>query len=815
MFKNYITTAWRNLSRNKLYTFINIGGLAFGLAAVILIGLFVQDELNYDKWIPEAERIYKLETTFNIPGREPLGMAMTQGAAAPALANHFPGIEEAVRIMADNGITVKRDDQSFTENVFYVDDNFFRVFDLPMVAGNREEVLSKNTAVIISEDMAKKYFGGNDALGKTLIIGDDITYDVVGIFQNIPENTHFDIDFVALLDPGRVLESWVYVNNIHTYIKLRPGVTEADIEAGLPDFVAQNAVTPQPIPGLEDLTKVIEFNLIAVPDIHLHADKQGNLKPTGDYQMTMIFAGIAGLVLVIGAINFMNLATAQAMKRAREVSVRKVMGASRGQLIGQFLGEAFLTTLIALGLAAGLAELALPFYNEFLDKQLTMDYFSDPALSLGMLTIAALVALLGGAYPAFFLSNFRPLTVLRANQSSQSGAPWLRNALVVLQFAISIGLIAVTAVIYGQTIYARSFDAGFDKDHKLTVIAAGPGMGELRRTLVTEFTNLPGVAGVTTATDTLPRGSLNVGPITIPGVNAGEPLMIERMTVATNFFQLYGVQPLAGRLFSEDFRSDYENLPENESQVSTRGMIVNERFLKKAGYATSEDAIGKVVSTQNNTRTVMVTIVGVVPDLYTRSVRDPLAAMTFFVNEDPMFAMTLDIRSADLPATLAAIDRVWANVVPEQPIQRSFVDEGFDALYVAEEERARMFAGFSLFAVLVACLGLYGLAAFTAERRTMEIGVRKVMGAGVFDIVKLLNWQFLKPVLVASVIGNAAVLPMMADWLSGFRYRIDLVENAYLFVVAAAIALMIAWATVAGHAYRAARTNPIKGLRYE
>jgi len=405
MFKNHITTAIRNLRKNKLFALINIGGLAIGLAAVILIGLFVRDELGYDRWLPDVERLYKLQVSFHAPGAEPQVFAQTPGPAAPALEKDFPEIEETVRIL-DATVTVRQGARSFNERVSFVDDSFFRLFDLPVAAGDRQAALDNNTSLAISQDMAQKYFGDGPALGQTLTLDGTTDYTVVGVFKNIPDNTHFDSDFIALLDPARYdssprsIHNWVYIA-FHTYIKLQDGAEPAGIRAGFQDYIARNFSMATPSPGFDPVT-MTKFSLIPVANIHLYADRDGHQKPGGDIVTVLTFTAVAVLILVIAGINFINLSTAQAMKRAREVSMRKVLGASRGQLIAQFLGEAFLISLVALGLAAGLAELALPFYNEFLDKQLTMDYFSDPALSFGMLSVAALVALLGGGLSGLF-----------------------------------------------------------------------------------------------------------------------------------------------------------------------------------------------------------------------------------------------------------------------------------------------------------------------------------------------------------------------------------------------------------------------------
>lgn len=809
MFKNYITTALRNLVRNKLYSLINIGGLALGLAAVILIGVFVRYEFSYDTWIPGADNIYQVGSTVHYPGRPETPAARGPVALAPALTSQSVDIAAVTRLMQP-GTTVKLGDQTYNETVSYVDGNFFEFFDLPMMAGQREQITTQNNAVIISENMALKYFGQSNPIGETLIIFDNgaagdnpnILYEVSGVFKNIPDATHFTADFIVLFDTGRYgdaqfMTSWTTFIAF-TYVKLQPGVTVQQFEANLIPIAkalsAKNLVEPE----------TVSLHPLNILDIHLHSDIQSQPTPGGDYQITVTFAVVAVLIMIIGAINFTNLATAQAMKRAREVGLRKTFGASRKQLIRQFLGEAFLTNLIALFMAALVSQLLLPFFNGFLGLNLVLDFFGDPFLGFGMIGVVLITTFLGGVYPAFVLSGFRPMTALRDAQSSGQALPWLSNALVILQFSISVTLIAVTTVIYAQTLFGRDFETGFNKENKVTFSVSS----DFRQSMFDEVGKVPGVVGTTTASRAWPLQGVSDVRVTVDA----DPVLVEIMLTATNFFELYEVEPVAGRLFSDDYKSDFRNQPIEEEETVTWGVVVNETLVQRVGFTSPEDAVNKTMRTGN----VVITIVGVVSDLKIRSIEKVPVPMMFLVFDQPLEVITADVRGSNLTATTAAIQDVWARVSPgSEPLALSFVDDDFASLYQADKVRALTFAGTSLFAVFIASLGLFGLAAFAAERRTMEIGLRKVMGAQVFDMVKLLIWQFSKPVLWANIVAWPVTAYFMYGWLQGFAYRLDNSVIVGALIGAALTALAIAWFTVGGHAFNVARKNPIKSLHYE
>jgi putative ABC transport system permease protein len=827
MFRNYVTVAVRNLVRNKLYSIINIGGLAVGLAACLLILLFVRDELSYEDWLPNADRIATMESTFLIPGREKMEFAGAPGPTKPALEKDFSSdIVRAVRVFGDEE-PVRIGDRQFIGESVYVDPGFFEVFDLPMVAGQRDAVLANNASVILSETTARKYFGDQPAIGNTITVGGTRVFTVIGVFRDLPKNSHLSLESIALFDLERykdrpwIAEQWTSTNT-GVYVLFRSEAAMARVAAEMPAFVDRNVNFN--VPGLtERPSSLMRFDFLPVRDIHLHATKTGYRNP-GSYTAVLAFAGIALLILIIACINFVNLATARAMKRAREVAMRKVVGATRGQLVRQHLGEAILTALIALVLAVALVELALSPFNSFLNRQLRLDLLGDPILLVTMLGLILIVGAIGGLYPAIYLSRFRPAAVLRANQSSAHGSSLLRTGLVVFQFAVSIALIICTATIYAQTVYARTLDLGFDKDSRITLA----GLSDLPTeatgaTLKTEIAALPGVIGVALSTDTPPlRSNNNTLMYPTPAITNEDKLIVETLAADPDFFAVFAVKPVAGRLFSRDRPTDFRADHDNPGPDPEQSVVINRAFVAKLGARRPEEVIGRVLYEINgdDKPLVQTTIVGVVPDLYLRSARTLVTPLMYFVSPPDwgFDRATIHVQPGRMRETMRAVEAIWARLAPTVPIRSSYIDENLAKQYDGDEQRGQIFAGFAVFAVLIACLGLFGLASFAAERRTKEIGMRKVMGASVLDIVRLLVWQFSRPVLIANLIAWPISFYVMSKWLAGFRYAIDLTSPPVLLGIfggASLVALAIAWLTTAGHAFKVARANPGRALRVE
>jgi len=828
MFRNYLIIAVRNLLSRKLSAAINIGGLAVGIAACILILLFVRDELSYDDWIPDAERIFKLELTIPILGRDTLYMGQVPPAIAPEMKKYFPDhIEDVTRILQVNAV-VGTGDRFFNERVSFVDAEFFRVFDLEMVTGSRSDISTGVANILLNETLAIKYFGSKDPVGEVLsasllrVMNDmdpNTEFRVAGVFKDIPLNSHLPMQALALIDPIRfegINEGFGGAWLDAAYVKFLPGVDPTIVESRMTEFYSKVAPPRGDESELYDYRTARQFNFINVADVHLHSDKIQQLKPIGDFNTVISFAFAAGLILLIAAINFTNLSTAQALRRSKEVSMRKVLGAKRPQLIRQFLGESVLTSLLAMVVALVLVEAVLPFFSQFLGKDLALDLLGDPLQTAVIVISTCMIGLLGGLYPAFFLSSYRPAHVMGSSSSKNKGSPFVRQALVVFQFAMSIALIIATVIVHEQTNLLRNMDLGFEPDMKLAIVGiSGTKVEAMETTIRQEMLAIPGVTAASLSTDELPLVFYNDMAIDIPSLELTEEIDTDRIYVDEYFFDVYDIEEVAGRLYSEEYTAD--TLVQTEDGLPwTRSAIVTEEFVRAAGLNDPDEMIGEMLVVNDygpQGNALHATVVGVIGDLHLRALRERTAQMVFFASSSVLDIMTLKINSTNIPETLAEVDRVWNKIVPQVPINRYFVGDKYDALYDSEERRSQVFTAFSIFAIFVACLGLFGLASFSAEQRTLEIGMRKVLGAKVRDIQLLIGLQFVKSVLIANVIAWPIVYILMRDWLNRYEYRIDI--NPLVFIICGLVAITLAWATVGWRVYRVARVSPIRALRYE
>ncbi len=825
MLKNYLMVAIRNLLKHKLYSAINVTGLAVGLATCVLILLFVRNETSYDRFFADSDRLYQVAFRAQLPGRQVDHFAVSMLPLAAAMKEGLPEVEMTARVV-QNSLVIKHGGESFSEMGRAVDPDFFRMFDFTFLRGDRMTALDEPNSIVLTESVARKYFKDQEALGQTLDIDGYGPVKVTGVMQDMPSNTHFNLEIVrpyaAVSQAMRAMETnWGGVC-CETYIRLKPGVDGAALSARMPAWFKATAPTLNSPTGNVVLGEIFTPRLRNVKDIHTEP-VMSSMRPATSYAEILTFAAVAVLVLAIASINFMNLATARATQRAREVSVRKVVGASRGQIIMQFIGESLLLTVVALVLSIALVELALPAYSAFLDKKLTFSLFTDPVLGPALLGLAAVVGVAGGAYPAFFLSSFNPAAVLKGSSSGVGGGSGrLRMALVVVQFAISISLMVATAVVYGQLLYAQNKNLGFEKENTL-IVRGFPRATERERqkTLTDALAKLDGVSAVAGTNVTPGDGNENNTNVRLPGANPDQMLVLRQATVDWDFVKALGLNLVAGRDFDRSRPAD--QLPPladptqaaaADAKVYSGSIILNEAAVKRLGFTSNEEALGKQFETgADDDGTNKFTIIGVVADFHFRSVHDPIPPAMFFIDRGAFSDVLVRLRPGDVQKTLVEVDRVWRDMFPNRPIRREFLDTRIQGLYEREAKTSQMFAAFSGLAILIACLGLFGLASFTAERRTKEIGLRKVLGASVPDIVRLLVWQFSKPVLIANLIAWPVAWYFMNDWLNGFTFRIDL--NPLLFVAAGGAALLIAWLTVGLHAARVAQAKPVTALRYE
>ncbi|MFL6863591.1 MAG: ABC transporter permease [Allosphingosinicella sp.] len=835
MWRNYLTVGVRALAKNRTYAFINIFGLALGLAACLLILLYVRYERSYDGWIPGAERAYQLQDYYHATpnGGEEMKLQMTSYVSGKALVKDFPQVENAVYVASSGATIMQKGEPSYAEHFSFVSGNLFDILPVPFVAGDARTALARPNSLVLTEEEAYKRFPNQNALGKilTLVVqGKTADYVVGGVIRDLPRNTHLQLGVIARFDPESFfvdrpsfLTGWGNQGG-WWYMKLRPGASADAINRQLAAWEKRNI--PDDTGGGEKTNPgdSQDWKLVNLKDIHLGEAQQASMTPGNDRRTIATFAIVALLILGMAVVNFTNLATARAGQRAREVALRKVLGATRRQLMVQFIGESVLVTAIAMLLALAMVELFLPVFNRFLDAGIAMAYWGGGGVLGPILLLVLIVGAAGGLYPAFYLSRFQPARVLKANKAAAEaqGTGSLRNVLVVAQFAVSIGLIICTAVIYAQTLYARTADAGYNRHGLLQI--QGLQAREVQpavETLKRELARVDGVQAVAATGIGVAPGNNSVTSTYLPGNPKGIDLGI--YVVDADFFPTMGMKLIAGRNFSEKVAMDDSTTPfptdkAAEAAFVKRGtnIVVSELAARRLGYKDPQAAIGKTIQAGLSLPELGLancTIVGVVNDARFRSVRDPLQPIMYLNAKNGFNAMILRYGNAEPKMVMADVERVWKRLVPDVPFRADFADDRVKRLYERDEARGQLFGAFALLAVVIGCLGLFGLAAFTAERRTKEIGIRKVMGARSRDIVRLLAWQFSKPVMIANLIAWPVAWWVMRDWLNGFDARIVL--GPIPFLLAGLLALAIALGTIASHALKVARANPIHALRYE
>ncbi|MDN3651483.1 ABC transporter permease [Thalassotalea ponticola] len=824
--KNYITTAWRNMANNKLFTAINIFGLAIGLAACVMIMLYVQHETKYDQFWQNADTIHRAHVTFNVPGRDPMDAVSAPGPMIHALKKDFEQIEYATRI-GSWGPTITYKDKVMIEDVRLVDPEFADMFDLTVLAGDVKASLNDNQSIVLSESAAKKFFGDKPAINEVLSLDFNHfqrEYKVGAVIEDLPDNSQLDLPIIVAIDEKDWEEQrwmfghWFSVNS-QLYFKTKQASDLATISSQLDQF-ANNNFPQMPIGGDDaKASDFIKLSAMNIQDLHLKATGFGEMRPQGNQTMVITFSAVSFLILLIAAINFMNLSTAQASRRAKEVSLRKVMGASRRNLVVQFLGESVLLSVIAFTLAFALVELTLPLYNEVLNRSLSVSY--TPVNIATFVAVALAVGVLSGLYPAFVLSNFRPATVLKANKSADTKASLkLRAGLVVVQFAISIGLFVSTAVVYAQMQYALNMDPGYNKDNLMVIYRVGrDAASEQRNVLLNELEKHPQVTSVTYSNETPGNANENNTMMRTPEIPEEDALLIGQRAVGYNFFETYQINVVAGRTYDKN-RADItpSNEEIREGAPAKGAIVINESALQRLGLGTPEQALGKILITDRGDPgedlSVELTVIGVVEDIHFSSLRATIRPEVYPLSAD--FGSIISVRFNGSPETIKAdAEKMWTQHVPSVPFSYSYVDAEIAEFYQQEQGEAQLFATFSGLAIFIACLGLFGLASFTAHRKTKEIGIRKVMGASVFDIVRMLVLQFSKPVFIACLVAWPIACYLMFDWLQAFVYRIDTSLIILLCAASGVFALLIAWVTVAGNSIKVARSNPIKALRYE
>ncbi|MFC1555838.1 ABC transporter permease [candidate division KSB1 bacterium] len=798
MFNNYLKIALRNIARQKVFSFINIAGLAVGITCCLLILLYVQDELSYDTFHEKNNRIWRTTIEwFNSDGTTSLYLGHIAPPYKEHLVNTFPEIEQAVRIRSVGGALFQYEDKSFLEErVFFAEENVFDFFTFPMVHGDPATALTKPMDIVITESAAYKYFGESDPMNKSFQVdfyGTKVNLKVSGVTEDVPENSHWHYDFLISFKTYEMfapdLESYSS-NNYATYLLLPENYDIGKLSAEMPGF----------IDGLlgEDahLGRILRFQKMT--DIHLHSHLDSEIEANSDIKYVYIFSAIALFVLIIACINFMNLATARSAGRAHEVGLRKVVGAERRQIIGQFLGETTLLALFAMLLSIVLVIISLPAFRNFTGKSLTFGFADSLFILSSLLGIVIFVGIAAGSYPAFFLSSFQPVKVLRGKLRAGAGASGFRTVLVVKQFAISIILIISVVVVYEQLHYVRNARLGFDKEH-VVFLGIDPSMTEQYETIRERLIQHPGILDAA-GSSRVPSGRLlDSGGARIykEGTLERVQFRIADIKVSHDYIPTYKIEMAAGRNFSREFSTD-----------PTEAFILNETAVNRLGWS-AEEAVDQPMNYGGREGR----IIGVMKDFHFESMHQPITPIIFYLSQGDFNAFSARLAPGEIQSALDHIMTIWNEYKPGYPFQFFFVDENFDEQYQAEEKLGNIFGIFSMLAIVIACLGLFGLASYTAERRTKEIGIRKVLGASTSGIVGMLTKEFAILVVVANFIAWPVAYYAINKWLMEFAYRVEL--GWVWFAVASLIALFIAAATVSFQAVKAAIADPVQSISYE
>jgi putative ABC transport system permease protein len=804
MFRNYLAATLRNLTRNRLYAGINIIGLAVGFAAAILIGLFVRDEFTYDHFIPSHQRVFRVATNRIVPGRSPMFTPVVPPDLAAWMKLDLPGVQSVARLASEE-VGLRHGDFEASDYIAWADPEIFEVLPLQVFAGNLRTALERPDAIVLTRQMARKYFGRDDPIGETIEVNRGHSMQVTAVLMDLPSNTHLDLRIfasgraeysrLAVLDamPGPAVQKpW----NTLTYLRLYPSASIDDVAHALPDLIDRH----MQFPGAYKISEAMQLMLIPIAAIHLY----GPGSATPDYAL----AAIGALTVLLASLNFVNLTTARATRRAIEVGIRKAAGASRTDLVIQFIGESMIYVALSMVLALALVEVLMPQYNAFLSRTILFDYWRNPDLAAGIAGAVLVVGTLAGVYPAVVLSAFPPAWVLRSRSGSPTGAQWLREALVILQFAILIGLTVSTGILYRQTNFAMHDSLRFDKDQVLLI--RGPCAKAFKD-------EVKALSGVRSAACSFLAPTLN--PVVIPTqLHNGQSLSIHESAIDVGFLELYGFKPLAGRFFSAAHEQDVP--PEDSKLPLGLTVVINETARRQLGYASPGDAVGQSVPV-NLLRSLEVNqidarpaeIIGVVADFPMGSIREPIGPTVFYVQPNLFLLMSVKLSGRQIPETLTAIDQLWKRLGGSRPVSRVFFDQQVEDTYRDMIRQQQLMTALESVALFIACLGLFGIAAFSAERRTKEIGIRKVMGAETRDIMRMLLWQFTKPVLYGSLIAWPVAAFIMYRWLQGFAYHVPL--DPWLFIATTVLTLIVALATVSAHCWPVARAKPGAALRYE
>lgn len=806
MLKNFITVAMRNMLRYKGYSAINIAGLAIGLACSIYIGAYVVNELTFDGFHSKAKQIYRICLDGKINEQSILS-PVSNAPIAPTMKVEIPGVENFCRIEGTVDMMMRYENKIFNEGgLIFTDSTFFQFFDFKLLSGDAKTVLREPHTIVLSQEMANKYFGSEDPMGKMIKSENDtILYRVTGICENVPDNSHIKFDMVASICGNESIKNDIWLgNSFAAYVMLQPNVKQADIEKKMHDLLLKYGE-----PQLKQILNIswndfvkagnhYEYFLEPLLDVHLYSKTLSG----SEAKMVYIFIIIAVFILLIACINFMNLSTARAANRAKEVGIRKVLGSQRRFLMLQFLSEAFFISLLSLILAVMLLELLMPSLNSFLDIKLNINYFQNWFIIPSLLALVVIVGVLAGSYPAFVLANFQPVAVLKGKMKAGSKSSVLRKILVVFQFTISTIILLGTLVIYQQINYFLNKNLGFNKEQML-IIQRASTLGKQTQAFQDEIRKDPNIVN-TSNSNTLP-GYLNSNQgYQFEGVDPSKTFIFWRMEADPQYLKTMGIDLVEGRFFEEGSKAD--------SNV----VILNESATRELGFKTPKEAMGKRIIDlrPHSDHNQFLPIVGIVKDWHFQSLHSQIAPMIFHLKHpENSGVVNVRLRPENNKQTISMIEKTWKKFTNDQPFEYFFIDKKLEELYKSETQVGKISTFFAFLAIFIACLGLFGLISFTSLLRTKEIGIRKTLGASTQTIIYLLSKETIILVIVSSLIAYPVAYYYMDKWLQNFVYRMNI--NWLVFVLTTFLVILIALLTVSFQAIKAARRNPIEALRYE
>lgn len=820
MLKNYFKIALRNLVKRKGYTLINISGLAIGVACCLLISIYVLNELRYDQFIEESDRIYRLEQTSISPSGETT-YATSPFKTAPTLQAEYPRlIDQTVRFFnmqqASHTLLDEETENSWRESNFYfVDSTFFDVFPANLIQGNPEEVLSNPLSLVMTQERAEVYFGEENPIGKTLSFNGrrSMTFEVTGIMESWPEQSHMDIDMLAPFASVDILyrntpdydDSWWW-NPVWTYVKLKEPAMADDLRAQLPAFADKYYHPNRPE------SEQVRLDLRPITDIHLYSSLEWEMEANGSIFYIYLFSAVALLILVIACVNFMNLATARSAERGREVGMRKVLGADRSQLFKQFMGESFLMSFIAVMLAVLLVYLILPYFNNFVDKELVFNLFENPFLLAGLIILVPFVALTAGIYPSLFLSRFQPSLILKGNTFKGSRGVMMRKGLVIFQFSLSVILIIGTIILYLQLQHMQGKNLGFQQE-QIVLLPMDQNL------IAWEFPQFkeqalqnPSIQSVTAVSKILGSSEQHQWKMYPANVPQGESRSTLALHVAHDFVETYDIEIIAGRPFSRDFQTDKD-----------QAILVNQKMVEVLDIVNPENALGEPFYYEpSEGERVPLSVVGVVKDFNYTSLKKEIEPLIIRLAEgtrpilQTMSYAAVKIAPGALSEGIGHLEQVWSEVNYIDPFEYTFQDQELQKVYATEMRIGKVTGSFTLLCILVACLGLFGLASFTASKRTKEIGIRKTLGASLSSILVLLSKEYLKLVLIANIVAWPIIYFLVNGYLQSFPYRINLGWNLFLvFMGTVILSILICLATVSYQSMKAALINPVDSIKQE